>query len=140
MKPVGPRIHDTTYDFFGDTFQSVGSGVTYAIESFVALYRRAMADEIQGKFSEGELSLIIDVFNATFLTAGVAGQHVIPQVSDGIALDGLDEKWSIDKNQLLQKLESLSLFARAALEVWANGFWYGGKIEKDLGKYISKLV
>lgn len=123
MKATAPRISDQSAEFYPGVFRTLNAGLEYTIAAFPALYRRALA-EIKGMFSRNELMLVIDVFNGTMLTAGMAGQHVVISVSDGTNLDHMDGKWSIEAQELICKLRGLTSFQAACLELWANGFWY----------------
>ena len=130
MKATAPRISEQSAAFYPTVFRSLNSGLEYTLDAFPTLYRRALA-EIKDIFIEAELKLIIDVFNATRLTAGIAGQHIGINVSDGIALDGLDTKWDIDAGQINAKITNLTSFQAACLEIWANGFWYSDENSKN---------
>jgi len=131
-KPIAPRISDRSAEFYPQIFSSLHFGTTYTLDAFPALYQRTLHD-LRGKFGQGELSLLIDVFNSTMLTPQLAGQHLYLQAQDGMELDGLDEKWAVDREAFLKKLDALPVFAAACLEIWANGFWYREKNQdKDL--------
>jgi hypothetical protein len=79
------------------------------------------------KITRPEASAILDVQNgvvidpiAIWLSGGLAHQ-----VSDGIALDGLDNKWGFDGPALVAKLESLTEIEVLGLLDWAARFWAG---------------
>jgi hypothetical protein len=82
--------------------------------------------------------LMIDVSNGLFLTPQLAGQHLAAQVSDGIALDKLDEKWGIDGTGLNAKAASLAIFEAACLELWALAYWRRRK-EIDIEEYVREM-
>lgn len=105
--------------------------------AFLPLYQRSL-HEIRGLFSAGELSLMIDCHNGTILTSSLAGQQLPITVRDSIELDRMDDKWEVDKADLLRKIDELPIFSRACLEVWASAFW---EIEEspDLDGYVSWL-
>lgn len=130
MKKIAPKISDTAAEFYPSLFASLNGGATYALEAFPKLYQRTLHG-MKGRFSKSELSLMLDVMNATMLTPQSAGYHLAANVADGIALDGLDEKWEIDGKTLNEKLAALPPFEAACLEIWANGFWYA-KDRKDI--------
>ena len=145
MKPIAPRISDKAAEFLSKSFRSLNAGAEYVIDSFPVLYTRTLYElkfRLTNKLTRGELSLIIDIFNATALTSSLAGQHIIASVEDGCDLDGLDEKWDIRKIKLTEKLKSLPIFSLACLEIWANGFWYGGPGSegRDLNTYVNTLL
>ena len=139
-KGLGPRVSGITEQFLSTSFSYRHGGAEYVLEAFPVLYRRALA-EIRGRFSTGELSLIVDVSNASLLTPGMAGQHLIPQVEDGISLDGLDRKWGVDGAPFLARLRELTSFQAAALEVWGRAFWEGQPEKRGaLEKYVQALA
>jgi len=129
-KKTAPRIQESTATFIQDRFKTLNSGLEYVADAFPVLYKRAMA-ELKGSFTRSQLSLIIDVFNATALTPSMAGQHIAISVSDGIALDGLDKKWDVNADEINNQIAALTHFQAACLEIWANGFWYGSGSPED---------
>jgi hypothetical protein len=86
--------------------------------------------------------LMLDVCNGLLLTPGMAGQHILMECSDGIALDGLDKKWEIDKDPFLPKLQALSLFQLHCLEVWCRAFWEQSGNDGAVGieRWIEQLL
>ena len=141
MIKTAPRISEKTAVFLPEHFRTLNQGLEYIIDSFMPLFQRTM-HELRGKFTAGELKLMIDAFNSTMLTPGIAGQHLPLNCSDAMDLDGYDEKWKVDKKTFLDKLQSLTILQAACLEIWANGFWYGGPVEKDLNlnEHIKLLI
>jgi hypothetical protein len=142
LKPVGPKISQKSFDFYGANFATVNAGTAYTLESFPALYRHTLLRELRGKFERQELLLMLDVCNGLVLTPGMAGQHLLADVSDGIALDGLAEKWEIDGPALLAKLQALSIFQAHCLEVWCRAFWeQSGEPESvEIEKWVEQLL
>lgn len=141
-KPVTPRVSEIIEEWLQANFATKTSGAEYIIDAFHALYRRTLAD-LKGKFTHDELMLVIDVFNSTALTGALAGQQLDIQVEDGLDLDGLDKKWNISKSGMIDKIKTLTLFEIACLEIWANGFWYGGRYENKGGAiedHVKRLL
>ena len=139
MKAISPKINDSSAEFYPSVFSNLHSGAAYVLDSFPRLYQRTL-HEMRGKFMKGELSLMIDVMNATMLTPQSAGYHLAANVADGIALDGLDAKWEIDGEALNKKLAELSVFDLACLEIWANGFWYrANRPNDDFEAWVAQL-
>ena len=131
-KAIAPHISEASAKFYADQFTTLNYGTTYTLDSFPVLYQHTLHD-LKSVFSEPELMLMIDVFNATALMPQLAGQHFEIQVRDGIELDGRAEKWKIDRDVMLKKIAALPIFSLACLEIWANGFWYGNEEnQKDL--------
>lgn len=125
-------------DFYRGKFSSLNAGLEYILESFPELYAHTMHD-LRGKFTRGELMLMIDVMNGHWYNPRGAGQEMTPNVSDGIALDHLDEKWEIDGPALNKKLATLSMFDRACLEIWIQAFWNQDE-HSNIEEYVAELV
>lgn len=104
------------------TFGNAIMGIDYAVKAFSRLYRKALMDII-GTFEKNELLLMLDNMNGVMLTPAIAGQHIVHNVLDGIALDGLDKKWKIDADTIKEKLVSLTDMQLIALELWCRAFW-----------------
>ena len=140
---VGPRIEEKTKDFILKCFENPNSGATYLIESFPNLYRITLL-ELKGLFETNELKLIIDVYNGHMINNEMAGQALYFGIHDGCFYDCLDSKWEIDKEKLLKKIDKLTIYQKACIEIWANGFWYGGnnteKKPLDLDKHVAALA
>ena len=137
MIKTAPAISDPAGAWILDTFPNLNSGMVYISNSFPSLYRATLHD-IKGTFSPAEISLMIDVFNGLILTPQLAGQHITLQVSDGIKLDALDEKWGINGLELMRKIDSLALFDRACLEIWLSRYWKNG--DRDIETYVTELT
>ena len=140
-KMVAPRLSPGLQKWILEHFDNLHAGASYILEAWPIAYRRTLLD-IKGRFSEGELSLLIDVFNGTLLTPGMAGQHLLVSASDGIALDSLHEKWNVEADGFLGRLHELTTFQATSLEIWARGFWISGQHRKKggLAGYVKKLT
>lgn len=119
---TAPRIIEKTADFYRGKFDTLNAGLEYVLEATPDLYAHTM-HALRGKFTRGELMLVIDAMNGHWYNPHGAGQEMTPNVADGIALDRLDEKWEIDGAALNQKLAALTMFDRACLEIWVQAFW-----------------
>jgi len=141
-KPIAPQISETAAEFYPHHFRSLNFGATYVLEAFPILYRRALYG-LRGLFDEPELKLMIDVFEAAGwadLTVGLAGRRLAIQCRDGMEIHGLDKKWGVDKDEFSKKLEGLTIFQAACLEVWAHGFWHGKQRDDDMDAWIEQLT
>jgi hypothetical protein len=138
-RTISPRIAEDAAKWYGEQFENTHQGVTYALEAFPVLYRRTLA-ELKGRFSRGELMLICDVSNGLILTPMLAGQHLDIQVEDSIALDGTDRKWEIDGKQMIEKINALSAWERACLEIWGRAFWESDAFETDPEGYVRAMI
>ena len=135
---TAPRIMDKSAEWYKQAFSSVNAGLEYVLDAFPALYQHTLHN-LKGRFSRGELMLMIDVNNGLILTPRIAGQHLDAQVADGIALDKLDEKWEIDGAGLNTKIAALAVFEAACLELWVQAFWERHE-ELDIEKYVGNVA
>lgn len=126
---VSPRISQKSATEMTKAFASLNAGCEYILDSWPGLYRQTI-HALKGRFSRGELMLMIDVMNGTYLTPGHAGQHLDINVEDGIKLDVLDKKWEIDGPALNKKIAALTIFETASLEWWIQAFWNQDKHNK----------
>ena len=134
---TAPRISDKSAEWYKHTFGTVNAGAEYILDSVPQMYRITL-DRLKGRFSRGELMVMVDV-NPGALTARIAGQHMGMQVADGIALDHLDEKWEIDGKKLNEKIAGLTIFETACLELWVKAFWENHE-QLDLENYVAELA
>lgn len=99
-------------------------------------------DMTHRKFTRGEQMMLIDIFNGTMLTPGILGQHLIAQVEESFALyPGMyEEKWKVTRQEMVDKIVSLTPLEAAFLELWAVGFWAVAdpiSSREDLENYIQ---
>lgn len=135
---VSPRVSEHTVNYFSEieAFKSLNAAAEFAVEVFPFLYKKTLI-ELKGKFSKTELSLLIEVISKQGINSKSPGIHLITNVSNTIALDKIDKKWSVDAGQLIRRLKSLTCFQIACMELWAFTFQY----EKiDLKKYVKELT
>lgn len=109
------------------------------VEMFQPAYNWTLK-EIRGIFSMGELGLMLDVMNGVWLLPGLIGQHLLADVADGIALDGMDEKWEIQKDGIINKLQGLTFFQMCVLELWCKRFWTSNAKDGKLQDYTQELT
>lgn len=110
---------------------------------FLSVITQAM-DMARRKFTRGEQSMLIDIFNGTALTPGILGQHLIAQVEDSFAdIPGeYEQKWEVNRQEMVDKIVSLDPVSAAFLELWAVGFWalQGGDVPPLLEDYIAGRI
>lgn len=82
-------------------------------------------DQARRKFTRGEQSMLIDIFNSSVLTPGILGQHLISQIVLPSTPEFMSrgEKWGVTQTEILEKIISLDPVSAAFLELWAVGFW-----------------
>lgn len=138
-KNVSPRVFEETQEFYRTTFESVNAGAEFILEAFPSLYQRTIHD-LKGKFTRGELMLMIDVMNATAIMPQHAGYTIGANVADGMTLDHLNEKWEIGEPwPLNKKMADLTEFERACLELWTMAFWAQDD-HNNIEEYVSAMI
>ena len=140
-KVIGPRVGKAAEAWLEERFRTRTAGAEYILGMMPRMYARTM-EGLKGKFTRAELRVMVEVGNGLELTPGLAGQHLEADCADGMALDGLGEKYGVqDGEDFLLRVALLTDFERACLEIWANGYWYGrtGEEREDLYGYIDKM-
>ena len=129
-KNIGPRIDDEVYDSYKliPAFKSSNAGVEYAMEMFPLLYRKTLL-ELKGMFFYNELKLIIKVVIKQNLDPRTAGQYLLTSLTTAIQVNNLQEKYSVDPDSLIEKVDKLTSFQKACLELWAWGWQKTDNIE-----------
>lgn len=89
-------------------------------------------------FSSGEKSMLIDIYNGTYLFPQALGHGLLPNVVDSFELyPGMyEEKWGVDREAMIAKVNSMDALTAALAEMWAVGYW---AVYKDipLEQYID---
>lgn len=129
---VGPRLSVEAGKWYASNFSSRGGGAEFVLEAFPTLYKHALAG-LRGKFSPGEISLLLDTFNSTMITPHFLGQSVQLCADDSMRLDRTDKKWSVTPETFLSKIRSLTHFEKSCLEIFVRAFWESGEFEKPGG-------
>ena len=122
QKTLGPRVTVEAADWYKTAFGSHNAGAEYILAAVPILYTRTVKDA-KARFTPSERSLIIDVANGMMRNPGMAGQHIVASCTDSMHLDATDEKRQVDRVFMTQKLNALTLFERACIEIWACAFW-----------------
>lgn len=92
------------------------------LERYFSALARARR-ELRQMFSDNEAMLIVDILNGVAFWDTFGIYMVAHEVSDGIALDGLDKKWGVDKQEIMTKLARLTDAQHLAL-VDSVGMWW----------------
>lgn len=106
-------------------------------------FQRTAKRTLKGHFTREELIVMIEVMNSTALTNGTPGDTLLGNIEDV-----LPEETSLGMGKpaldvMVRKFNSLGIFERAYLELWAWGFWYSPGFDDrdgDLDGYIKTLV
>lgn len=103
--------------------------------------RKRLSNELKGIFTRSELSLIVDAENGTLISPQYWGsqQMMAIHLNDAHNLDGLGQKWNVDIDALIEKIEDIpaSLFLFLHEEIYR--FWNEGEnsLEEFLEKYAA---
>lgn len=127
---VAPKISEGAAKWYEENWPSLNAGVTIAIEALPVLYQASIA-ELRGRFSRGELCMILDVMNghAGVMVLGGSmsvGYHIPPNIEDSFKLypNMYEEKWDIqDPQSFIARLNSLTRFQLMTLEIFAAAWW-----------------
>ena len=140
-KKISPRIEDRSREFLSANFSTLNAGAEYVLDGIPMLYNRAL-HEIRGHFSDGELSFLVEAFKDTKLSPQLAGQQFKIFCDDAITFRNLDDKWKVKSGIFLKKIEDLTSFQMACLEIWAKKFWFAKwkTGDKNLREYVRSLI
>lgn len=72
-----------------------------------------------------EQKMLIDIYNGTLLTPHLLGRTMLAEVEDSFNLyPGVyEEKWGVNKDEMLEKIKNLDTLSAALIELWAVNFW-----------------
>jgi hypothetical protein len=140
-KKISPRIEDQSREFLSTNFSTLNAGAEYVLDGFPMLHNRAL-HEIKGHFSDEELSFLVEAFKETKLSPQLAGQQFKIFCDDAMTFRNLDDKWQIKRDVFLKKIEDITSFQMACLEIWAKKFWFSKwkKGDKNLREYVKLLT
>jgi len=105
------------------------------LERLYTLYRRALA---QVNLSVDEACLIVDALNGSIIDANSA-RLLWASIEDACKLDGLDAKWNVDGQQLVQKLQQLNELQCMAVADAAERFWFGPDRDEDIRQIVKQV-
>lgn len=101
-------------------------------------------DEARKKFNINEQKMLIDIYNGTMLMPQVLGGTLLAQVEDSFILypEQYEQKWGVKKEEMIEKIKSLSQMDAALIELWAVGFWAlntgaAGELENYIASKLS---
>lgn len=129
-RAIAPKINESAAQWYEENFPSLNAGATVTLEAMPLLYQASLA-ELRGRFSKGELHMILDVMNghAGIMVLGGSmsvGYHIPPNIEDSFKLypGTYEQKWNIaDPAGFVSRLNALPRFHLVTLEIWSAGFW-----------------
>ena len=140
MKITTIRIEKKIAENIKKTFGVIEKGAHAMFTGWFAIQKRMMY-ELKEKFSKKELQLLIELQNSHILSPDACSPDMLSAlVQDGCTYDGLDEKWKVNKDTLIEKVQKLSFSQSLILQTYLNNFWYGSKEEKNMDDYLSILI
>lgn len=120
------RMIDRINDFVSRE-KSMSGKFNEILHAYFAMLDRAKK-EVLHTFSESELNYIYDMLNGTLLTPELSFKvFLISEIEDADKFDRLSEKWNVDIEKFLNKLNALSEFECYAVCKIAEEFWEKGK-------------
>ncbi len=145
-KKITAVIRDGVFDFYYETFKKPEEGARYVLECFPQLYRRTMK-ELAGIFNRNELYMIIDALEGMAVSPEESGKCLPGECFEAMDKDGLGNDWNIEDQDFRKKLDLLTPFQAACLEMWAFAYWYGSGVgsqgprsDSDLEKHVEVLL
>lgn len=103
------------------------------LERLYTMYERALR---RISLSVEEACLIVDALNGTINDLSTAARFWIG-VQDAIELEGFDQKWQVDGDALIKKLQELDEITALAIVDAAERFWESQS--EDIREAVKKL-
>ncbi len=129
---ITPRISESVHNFMEQVFGKKTTGAEIVLESFPTLYYMTLDLEIAERFTKKELLVIAEAMNVPSMINNHVGQKLWAKIFDGIRMRRLHTKYEIDHKALQEKIEGMTVFQTAALEIWATSLWTSGKYKDEL--------
>jgi len=108
------------------------------LERLYTLYRRALA---KIDLTVEEACLIVDALSPNGSTIDANSARLLwASIEDACRLDGLDKKWNVDGQQLVQKLQQLNELQCMAIADAAERFWFGPDRDDEDIREIAKQI
>lgn len=125
-----------TADKYLSANKNKSATISRCIENWSACERQARMS-LMGKFTSAELCSFIDMLNGTIIPASQASSMRF-EFKDACALDGLDRKWKIQKDAVLEKFNGLNTAEWIVLVEWCRAFW--DNPDRDLEEYTKTMA
>jgi len=94
-----------------------------SVVRYMASLLLKLVDSEELPLSPAELSLVAEALGGTIFDDELLVRALDADVEDAIRLDHLDEKWGVDREAIIDKLEALSPLARIKLLLLVAAFW-----------------
>lgn len=103
-------------------YGNVSGALARCLDRYFALLARSLA-EWRNQLSDNECALILDATNGTAFADTFSLSHLWAEIADAVNLDGLDRKWSVDGQALVDKLQASGMIGQAALIDASERWW-----------------
>lgn len=145
-KPKSISLDDRTEKLINDYPVSI-HGIDFSgrirelvkVSSSMIKYTRI---EMMNYFSVAEACLIVDVLNGTLYSGDGNPKAILyGNVEDGILLEDVDQKWGVDKDKLLEKINNLTEYQCYVVIANAFEFWDSAieTVEDDFKERLSRI-
>lgn len=112
---TAPRISPESAEWYKKMFGSINAGMEFVANAFPMLYSHTIT-AMPVDFSEDELDIILNSASL-HIVPKLSGRSIIYSVGDWLTANHKTHKTLIDK------LNHLSIWHAACLELWAKGYW-----------------
>jgi hypothetical protein len=120
MSNISVRLNPATEKYLSGE-KNKSAAVNRVVEAWATCEKQARIS-LKGKFSAGQLCAFIDALNGTMLDIAQAN-YLQYEFEDACKLEGLGEKWKIDKDKTLAILRGLSPAEVIILVEFCRAFW-----------------
>lgn len=103
-------------------YDNVSGALNKSLDRYFALLARSLA-EWRSQLSNAECALILDATNGTMFADTFSLSHLWAEIADAVSLDGLDRKWSVDGQALVEKIRASGMIGQAALIDASERWW-----------------
>lgn len=110
--------------YIQENYKNQNIGIIAAIEALMTI-RKYSTNELKGIFTPEEWSFLVDSLNGTMTTDSFRCNvgALVHHCRDAEELDGIGQKWEIDIEKLVSKVEKLTGAQVEALYFRVESFW-----------------
>lgn len=139
-KQLGPRADLKTEKFLQEWFGNANAGAEYAIELVHVLFKGTLQKQ-WGRFTRGELMLMLEGMRDRDLVAASAGHGFLNEIEYSLHHGAADKRWNVEKKDFISKIKALSVPEAAFLEIWAHAYWKSDRLgEETMKEWAQKLT
>ena len=140
------RVVETAHSRMADhpvsnVFDDPERGMFFMLTAWVGIYRHSLSN-ITGLFEANELCMIVEVHHGGYVYPYNHNKSGVALLAcDAMSLDGMADKWNIEKERFLAAVEQLTPAQAMCLQLWAVGYWTAQKRgdATHLKDYVTQL-